>query len=249
MAEFDGRVALVTGASKNIGREIALALARDGADVVVCAHQDRAGAEAVAEEARALGRKALVALADITDPDAVEKLAAAVEAEFGRVDILVLNAAVRRRAPITAMSYDEWRAILALDLDGAFLLTRAFVASMIERGQGRIITIGGGVINIGARAQAHVVAAKAGLQGFTRALAMELGTHGITVNMVSPGIVDTPRESPAEIANANALIARNALGRAARQSEVAAAVRYLASDGAAATTGQTLNVNGGSILS
>jgi len=246
MMMFESRVALVTGASRNIGRAIALAFADQGADVVINTARAAAEAEAVAAEVRAKGRNALVCIADVTDANAVERMAGAVQETFGRVDVLVLNAAIRPESPILAITYEEWRRVIDITLDGAFHCVRAFLPGMIARGQGRIITLGGITSQRGGTNRAHVAAAKGGLQGLTRALAVELGRTGVTVNMVAPGSIDTARVLPA--AGHGATAQSSPIGRQGRPEEIAAACLYLASDAAAYVTGQTLNVNGGVVV-
>ena len=247
--QFAQRVVLVTGASRNIGRAIALAFAREGADVAVNAAAGAAEAEAVADEIRALGRRAVVCLADITDGAAVARMAAQVQQELGPVDVLVLNAAIRPESPILEMTYAEWRRVLDISLDGAYHCTRAFLPAMLARGWGRIITLGGLTSQRGQANRAHVAAAKGGLQGFTRALAVELGPTGVTVNMVAPGSIATGRATAEAAARFAAAGQASPVGRQGLPEEIAAACLYLASPLAAYVTGQTLNVNGGVVLS
>jgi 3-oxoacyl-[acyl-carrier protein] reductase len=242
--QFEGRVALVTGAARNIGKATALALAREGADVVVTALSHGAEAEQVAGEIRALGRRALVCTVDTTDAEGVRVMAENVLAQFGRLDILVLNAAVRLNTKFLDMTYDEWRRVIDIGLDSAFHCTRAFLPGMLERGWGRIITFGGvHALQQGAASRAHVGAAKGGLLGFTRCLAVELGGTGVTVNMVSPGSIDTVHEG-----RSRELRERIPAGRRGEPEEIAAACLYLASEGAAYVTGQMLGVNGGLVM-
>jgi 3-oxoacyl-[acyl-carrier protein] reductase len=242
--ELDNSVALVTGASRNIGRATALALAGAGADVVVTALTRQAEADAVAEEIRGLGRRSLALLVDTTDSNAVEKMAARVIDELGGVDIVVLNAAIRPEASILEMSYEQWRRVIDINLDSAFFCTRAFLPGMLERHWGRIITLGGArALQMGAPNRAHVGAGKGGLMGFTRCLAVELGPTGVTVNMVSPGSIATARDVPMRSG-----ISHGPTGRQGLPEEIAAACVYLASPGAAYVTGHVLNVNGGVVM-
>ena len=247
--QFQDRIVLVTGASRNIGREIALAFAREGADVVVNAASRAAEAEGVAGEIRALGRRALVHLADIADPTQAAAMVQRAESELGQVNTLILNAAIRPESPILEMTYEEWRRVLAITLDGSFHLVRAVLPGMLARGHGRIITLGGSTSQRGAPNRAHVGAAKGGLQGFTRALAVELGRTGVTVNMVAPGSIATTRDSTGDQARFRTGGQGAPAGRQGLPEEIAAACLYLASDLAAYVTGQTLNVNGGLVLS
>lgn len=248
--EFDNRVVLITGASRNIGRATALAFAQAGADVAVHAFSRQTEAEGVAEKVRAMGRRALVCMGDISDGDAVARMAAEIQEALGRVDILVLNAAVRPDAPFLEMTYEDWRHVLGVNLDSAFYCIKAFLLGMLANGWGRIITFGGtGALQTGDVGRAHIGASKGGLLGLTRNLAIELGRTGVTVNMISPGSIATTRATPeATAASAERANATAPLGRQGLPEEIAAACLYLASDGAAYVTGQVLNVNGGTVL-
>lgn len=240
--ELSGRVALVTGSARNIGRAIALALADAGASVMVNARQARQDAEAVADEIRRAGGQAAATLADVGEPHAVARLVAATVERFGRLDVLVNNASVRREVDLERLDYAEWRAVLATTLDGAYLCSRAALPHLIASGQASIINIGGLSSHTGAPRRAHVIAAKAGLAGLTRALAHDLAPHGITVNCVAPGLIDTARAGP-EPAHHQKLSAPT--GRKGRPEEIAAFVRFLAGPGARYITGQTIHANGG----
>lgn len=244
--ELEGRVALVTGGARNIGRDISLALAAGGAAVAVNTRSSREDADSVVQQIRDGGGRAERYLADISDAAAVRAMAEAVLARFGRIDILVLNASVRRETRFADMSFEEWRAVMALTLDGSFHCIQACLPSMRAAGGGHIVTLGGDSALLGAPTKVHSSAAKCGLIGMTRALARDLAEYGIRVNCVSPGHIDTPRpphrppRPPAE-----GLIP---LGRYGRTDEVAAMVRYLCGPGGAYVTGQTLHVNGGMAL-
>jgi 3-oxoacyl-[acyl-carrier protein] reductase len=244
-----GTVAIVTGAARNIGRAIAVALAEEGGAVVVNALSDRAAAEKLADEIRGAGGRAVVQMGDVTREADATALADAAAAAFGRVDVLVSNAAVRRQTPFLDMTFEEWRRVLAVPLDGAFLCARAVVPHMIRAGGGAIVTIGGVSAYLGTRDRAHVCAAKAGLVGLTHALAMELAPHGIRVNCVAPGSIDTIRGASAGPRPAATGGAAIPLGRMGRPEEIAATVRHLCLPDGAYITGQTIHVNGGVFLS
>jgi 3-oxoacyl-[acyl-carrier protein] reductase len=241
-----GRVALVTGAGKNIGRAIALTLARDGATVVVNGRSDRAAIEAVAAEIVAAGGRAVPQLADVSDPDAVAGMARVVAETLGGVDILVSNAGLRRQTPFTEMSYAEWREILSVALDGAFLLARAFVPQMIARGGGAIVALSGISHHVGTPNRAHVSASKAGLEGLMRSLAVELAPHNIRCNCIAPGMIDTVRGASAGASPG--MTGGIPLGRKGTIEEIAAVVRLLAGPEGGYVTGQTVHVNGGAFL-
>ncbi|MBI4312519.1 MAG: 3-oxoacyl-ACP reductase FabG [Chloroflexi bacterium] len=245
-----GHTALVTGAGRNIGRAIALAFAREGANVVVNARSNRQEAEDVAREARAMGAQAIAALADVSDPAQVQALAEQALGAFGTVDILVNNAAVRPGRPFTDLDYAEWRRIIGIDLDGAFLCTKAFVPGMIAQQWGRIINLAGMMAYEGHAGYTPVSAAKMGLVGLTRSLAVELAPHNILVNCVSPGTIDTANPqtdamTPQQRAGAAAQrAARVPLGRLGTPEEIAAVCVFLASEGGGYISGQTIHVNG-----
>lgn len=244
--ELAGRVALVTGASRNIGRAIALTLAQGGAAVVVVGRRDREAVDAVVATIEAAGGRALGMLGDVTQPDEVTAIVEASLNTFGRLDILVNNAAIRSEAPLDDLTYARWREVMALALDAPFLLAKAALEPLSRSGEGTIVNIGGLTAHIGARNRAHVVAAKAGLDGLTRALAHEMAERGVTVNLVSPGLIETVREDghrPHHHAST-----ANLLGRRGTPDEVAAMVRFLSGPAARYITGQTLHVNGGAYL-
>jgi 3-oxoacyl-[acyl-carrier protein] reductase len=246
--ELDGKVAIVTGAGRNIGRAIALALADAGASVVVNVRSNRAEADAVAHEIEAKGGKAQVHLGDVADASAMRAMAETAVQQFGRLDILVNNAALRREKPFADMDYAEWREILDVTLDGAFHCAKACLPALRNSGAGTIVNIGGLSAHTGAANRAHVVTAKAGIIGFTRALAHDLATDGITVNCVVPGLIGTPRPKDRP-EPAHHLTHATITGERGKPEDVAAMVRFLCSPAARYVTGQAIHANGGAYLS
>ena len=244
--ELAGKVAIVTGAGRNIGRAIALHLAAGGAAVVVNARSNQAEADAVVAEIKAAGGKAIAVLADVADPAAVEALAQAALKTFGRIDILVNNASLRREKPIDEMSYAEWREIMDATLDSAFHGVHACLPAMKKNG-GTIINIGGMSAHIGSKGRAHVMTAKAGIVGFSRALAHDLGVYHITANCVVPGAIHTTRPRTS-LNPAHHLTHGTITGEPGKPHDVAAMVRLLAGPGGRNVTGQTIHVNGGAFL-
>jgi 3-oxoacyl-[acyl-carrier protein] reductase len=245
--ELAGRVAIVTGAGRNIGRAIAHALASAGAAVAVNGRANRANVDAVVGEIEAQGGKALAVMADVTDEAAVERMAAAAVERFGRIDILVNNAAGRPEKALEAMSLADWRGVLATILDGAFLTVKAALPHLKHGGTGAIINIGGVSGHVGTRHRAHVVTAKAGLIGLTKALAHDLAQDKITANCVVPGLIETARDPNAQLPHHHS-VSKTLTGRFGTPEEIAAAVRFLAGPQARYITGQTLHVNGGVYL-
>jgi 3-oxoacyl-[acyl-carrier protein] reductase len=245
---LDGRVALVTGAGKNIGRAIALLLARDGATVVVNGRSDEAAIAAVAAEIEAAGGRALPLLADVADEAAVARMVAQATEAFGGIDIAVSNAGLRRQTPFLQISLAEWREIMSVALDGSFILARAVVPSMAARGGGAIIGLSGISTHLGTPNRAHVSASKSGLEGLLRALAVELAPHGIRCNAVAPGSIDTARGAAAGPLPATHSDATIPLRRKGNVEEIAAVVRMLAGPEGGYITGQTIHVNGGAFL-
>lgn len=243
-----GRVALVTGGSRNIGRAIALAFADAGASVAIVARSDRDAAEAVAREVEARGVASTVLLGDVGQEEDAARLVGEAVKTLGRLDILVNNAAIRREAPIESLSFVDWRDVMGVTLDGAFLMSRAAIPHLKAGGQGAIVNIGGLTAYTGAINRVHVVAAKAGLDGLTKALAHELGPEGVTVNLVSPGMIDTNRQHTMEGDPAHHRTTRTLVGRRGTPEEVAAAVLQFAGAQSRFTTGQALHVNGGAYL-
>lgn len=241
-----GKVAVVTGASRRIGRATALGLAEAGADVVVHARIAQDEIEAVADEIRARGRRALVHLCDLTEEAAVDGFRDSVEGEFGRTDVLVNNAAVRRQSNFLDMTLDQWREIMAITADACFLTCRAFLPMMIVAGGGTIVNVGGLTAHTGAVRRAHVVAGKAAIVGLTKALAIEFADRGVTVNCVAPGKIGGERSATAGISPVSA--DDIPLGREGEIDEAAYIVCALCMPGARFMTGQTVHVSGGLYL-
>jgi len=246
--ELAGRVAIVTGAGRNIGRAIALALAEAGAAVVVNGRADRGAVDAVVSEIESGGGKALAVMADVSDETAVQRMTEAAVERFGRIDILVNNAAVRPEKPFESLSLADWRAVQSVILDGAFLTVKATLPHLkASGGSGAIVNIGGMSAHTGGKQRAHVVAAKSGLIGFTKALAHDVAEFGITVNCVVPGLIETVRAAgtkPPQHHQSSKTLA----GRFGTPEEIAAAVRFIAGPSARYITGQSLHVNGGAYL-
>jgi 3-oxoacyl-[acyl-carrier protein] reductase len=240
--ELSGRVAVITGAGRSIGRAMALELAKGGAAVVVNVRTNKAEAEAVVKEIEATGGRAIAAVADVTDAPAVERMAKAALEKFGRIDYLVNNAAVRQEKTIEHMTFEDWRRITGIILDGAFHCVKACLTAIKRSDAGSIINVGGLTGAMGSPDRVHVVTAKAGLAGFTRGLAMELAPHKITVNTLVPAMLarpDRPNEIPSHP------LYRPVLGRAAWPTDFAPLTRFLLGPGARYITGQIINVNGG----
>ena len=246
MGKLDGKVALVTGSGRNIGRATVLKLAGEGADVVVNARNNQEEAESTAAEARKLGVKALPILADVANKEQVDSMVSMAIAEFGKVDILINNAAIRPHKPFIDLTLQDWEEVRGVVLDGAFYCTKAVIESMVENDYGRILFFTGGGAFTGPAQRAHVSAAKMGLVGMARSLASEFAPHNIRVNVVSPGSIDTSRAHPEWYPERNTPSASGIpLGRQGQVDEIAAACLFLVSDDSGFITGQTLHVNGG----
>ena len=246
MGKLDGKVALVTGSGRNIGRATVLKLAGEGAHVVVNARSNQQEAETVAREAQDLGVKAVPILADVGKKAEVEALAARALSEFGRVDILINNAAIRPLKPFVETTDADWELIRSVVLDGPLRLTRALIEPMVENRYGRILFfVGDGAISASGAGRTHLSAAKMGLIGVARGLASEFAAHNIRVNVVSPGSINTSRDHPewyqGHVPNASGI----PLGRQGSVDEIAATCLFLVSDDGGFITGQTIHVNGG----
>ncbi|MBM3343806.1 MAG: SDR family oxidoreductase [Betaproteobacteria bacterium] len=240
--EFAGKVALVTGAARNIGRAIALSLASGGAKVAVVTRSNIEQARGVVAEVKALGCDAEAYAADMAEPKQVEAMCDAVIKRFGRLDILVLNAAVREHVHFDEISYDDWRRILATNLDSVFVATKACLPALKKAGDGRIVTFAGVTALLGLKDRAHVAASKHGIVGLTKAMAQDFAEFGIRVNCVSPGQIDTKRGTSQERHRANPNIP---LAREGTPHEIAGMVRSLCGPAGAYMTGQTIHINGG----
>lgn len=244
-SELAGKVALVTGGARNIGRAIARSLAAGGASVMVNARTSRAEAE---KTVGMIGAKAALHIADVTQPDEVQRLVEATVKRFGRLDLLVNNAAVRYETRFEKMKYEEWRQVLSIVLDGAFLCSQAALPHLIGAGGGTIVNIGGQTGHKGAAERAHVITAKAGLAGMTKALAMDLAPHKITVNCVVPGTIESQRGLPGVPDRPAHRLTVPPIGRRGEPEEIAAMVRMLCGPDARYITGQSIHLNGGGFM-
>ena len=241
-----GKVALVTGSGRNIGRATILKLAGEGANVVVNARSNQDEAESVAREAREMGVDALAILADVSDRDQVNSMVKQTIDHFGSLDILISNAAVRPHKPFLEVTYDDWEHVRGVVLDGAFYGAKAVLPSMVKNQYGRIIFFTGDGAFVGPAERGHVSAAKMGLVGMARSLASEFAPHNIRVNVVSPGSIDTSREHPEWYPRGRPPDAsRIPLGRQGKVEEIAATCMFLVSDDGGFITGQTIHANGG----
>jgi 3-oxoacyl-[acyl-carrier protein] reductase len=243
MISLSNRIALVTGASRGIGRAIAGMLARQGAHVVAAARGEHA--RETVDAITAAGGAAEPASVDVTAPGALEAVVADVVARHGRIDIVVSNAGITRDQLLLRMKREDWDAVLATNLTAAFALTQAAIKPMLRQRSGRIIAIGSVVGQVGNAGQANYAASKAGLEGFCKSVAREVASRQITVNVVSPGLIDTDMTRALAGANKEDWSGRIPLGRLGTPDDVAAAVCFLASDEASYITGHVLAVNGG----
>jgi len=241
---LEKKVALVTGGSRGIGRAIALELARAGADIIVTS-RTLAQAEGVKAEIEALGRKCLAVAADVANPEQVDSLVNQALATFPTIDILVNNAGITRDQLFMRMKPEEWRDVMATNLDGMFYVTRAVIKGMVKARWGRIINISSVVGFTGNPGQVNYSATKAATEGFTKSLAKELGSRNITVNAVAPGFIATDMTKELTEAQQKSILEQVPLGRMGAPEEIAHAVKFLASDGANYISGTTLHVNGG----
>ncbi len=243
MIDLSGRTAIVTGASRGIGRAIALKLAAQGAHVVAAARGEHA--REVADEIRTAGGRADWAALDVTDAGSAEQVVASALASHGRIDILVNNAGIARDQLLLRMKRDDWDAVLATNLTSAFTLTQLVLKPMVRQRAGRIISVGSVVGQGGNAGQANYAASKAGLVGFTLSVALEVASRGITANVVAPGLIDTDMTRAITGSAREEWAAKIPLRRLGTSEDIAAAVCFLASDEASYITGQVLAVNGG----
>jgi 3-oxoacyl-[acyl-carrier protein] reductase len=244
---LSGQVALITGASRGIGRATALALAGQGAKVVVNYASSQAAAEAVVSEITAAGGEAIAVAGDVGKPDQVENLVNQVMEKWGRIDVLVNNAGITRDTLLLRMKLEEWQEVIDLNLTGIFLCTKAVSKIMLKQKKGRIINLTSVAGLMGNPGQANYSAAKAGVVGFTKTVAKELSSRGITVNAVAPGFIAT--DMTKDLKNTEEILKAIPLARYGQPEEVAGAIRFLAADPAAAyITGQVLNVDGGMVM-
>ena len=244
MADLQGRIALVTGASQGIGRACALELARAGATVVLAARNEIKLAEAV-EEIQGAGGEAEAIPLDLASEESIKSVAKSVVESFGKVEILVNNAGITRDGLMLRMKREDWDDVLRTNLTGAFLLTQALLSPMLKNRWGRIVNMASVVGRAGQAGQVNYAASKAGLIGLTRSMARELASRAITVNAVAPGYIETPMTAVLDEKQRAAMIAAIPLGRPGTDLEIAQAVKFLASDAAAYITGHVLDVNGG----
>lgn len=238
-----GKTALVTGASRNIGKAIALQFADAGANVVINTLQDREAAEAVGKEVESRGVGAQVHVGDVVDRDQVAQMVTSATERFGGIDITVANASSRGLVDFLEMDYATWRRIIDISLDGTFHLAQLTLPGMVERGWGRIITLGGISWHVGFKRRANNLTGKAGLVGFTRALAAEFGDRGITANCISPGQIDTAR--PASAGERPPMSNPPPVARMGQSEEIASAALFLAHPQQGYVNGQIIHVNGG----
>jgi 3-oxoacyl-[acyl-carrier protein] reductase len=246
MGNLTGQVAVVTGASRGIGRAIALDLAREGAKVVVNYASSSAAADALVQDIEAVGSEAIALQANISQADQVDSLIKAAMDKWGRVDILVNNAGITKDTLLLRMKPEDWQAVIDINLTGVFLCTRAVAKIMLKQKSGRIVNIASVAGQMGNPGQANYSAAKAGVIGFTKTVAKELSSRGITVNAVAPGFITT--DMTADLGS-EGILQLIPLGRYGTPEEVAGMVRFLAADPAAAyITGQVFNVDGGMVM-
>lgn len=244
---IDGRVALVTGGSKGLGRSMALALAEAGADIALCSRNAAEASEAAEEIEKATGRTARGFACDVTDPDSVRRLASDCDAVFGKVDILLNNAGINVRKPTAEVSENDWDSVVDITIKGSFLCSQVFLPGMMERKWGRVVMLGSIMSFIALPGRAAYASAKAGVLGLTKALALEAAPHGVTVNCLCPGPFETPmnRVLMNDAVAYQAFLAKIPVGRWGQPDELGPAIVYLCSPASAFMTGAAFTIDGG----
>ena len=247
MSKLANQIAVVTGAGRGIGRAIALKFAAEGADVV-CVSRTAANAEAVAAEVRALGRRAWALAVDVADSAAVTAAVATILEQAGRVDILVNNAGVTRDGLLMRMSEADWDLVLNTNLRGAFLFTKGFTRAFLKQRSGRVINIASVIGLVGNAGQCNYAASKAGLIGFTKSVAKEFGSRGVTCNAIAPGFIETDMTAVLDASLRESLLKQIPLGALGQAGDIAEAAGFLAGPGGRYITGQVLTVDGGMVM-
>jgi 3-oxoacyl-[acyl-carrier protein] reductase len=243
--QLENKVAFITGARRGIGKAIALKYAQNGADCIIVA---RTAPEELAEDIRALGRRALALAVDVSDATAVEEAIKSAVKEFGKIDILVNNAGIAEDGLLIRMKLEQWQRVIDVNLSGAFYATKAVARPMLKAEGGRIINITSVIGQMGNAGQANYAASKAGLIGLTKSVAKELGSRGITVNAIAPGFISTDMTAELSDEATAALLGQIPLGKLGEAEDVADLALFLASPGARYITGQTFNVDGGLVM-
>jgi 3-oxoacyl-[acyl-carrier protein] reductase len=247
MSKLSNQIAVVTGAGRGIGRAIALKFATEGADVV-CVSRTAANAEGVAVEVRALGRRAWALAVDVADSAAVSAAVVTILEQAGRVDVLVNNAGVTRDGLLMRMSETDWDLVLNTNLRGAFLVTKGFTRAFLKQRSGRVINIASVIGLVGNAGQCNYAASKAGLIGFTKSVAKEFGSRGVTCNAIAPGFIETDMTAVLDVSLREALLKQIPLGSLGQAEDIAEAASFLAGPGGRYITGQVLTVDGGMVM-
>ncbi len=247
MSKLSNQIAVVTGAGRGIGRAIALKFATEGADVV-CVSRTAANAEGVAVEVRALGRRAWALAVDVADSAAVSAAVVTILEQAGRVDVLVNNAGVTRDGLLMRMSETDWDLVLNTNLRGAFLVTKGFTRAFLKQRSGRVINIASVIGLVGNAGQCNYAASKAGLIGFTKSVAKEFGSRGVTCNAIAPGFIETDMTAVLDVSLREALLKQIPLGSLGQAGDIAEAASFLAGPGGRYITGQVLTVDGGMVM-
>ncbi len=248
MGKLDGKIALVTGASRGIGRAIAIALAKEGASVAVNYAGNSEKAENVVKEISEIGREAIAIQGDVTSAESVTDMVKIVTEKFGKIDILINNAGITRDNLLMRMKEDDWDSVINTNLKGVFLCTKAVSRQMMKQRQGRIINISSVVGVSGNAGQANYVAAKSGVIGLTKTTAKELATRGITVNAIAPGFIETDMTNALNEDLGEQMLKQIPLGRFGKPEDVAKTAVFLAADDSEYITGQTIHVDGGMVM-